>query len=114
MFITYEHDEDCEKVLKMCRDKYGQFTVDRGKDNLFTYLHMNIKFDDDKHCVYIDQKDYYEDLIAKYSTPSSKSISIPHMMQLVIRIRNGCYPLSWHYFGLVDALGQIFCSMFPI
>jgi len=82
MFITYEHDDDCEKVLKMCRDKYGQFTVDKGKNNLFTYLHMNIQFDDEKHCVYIDQKDYYEELIEKYSTPSSKVITLPHMMQL--------------------------------
>jgi len=66
----------------MCREKYGQFTLDRGKDNLFTYLHMNIKFDDNKHCVYIDQKDYYEDLIDKYLIPSNKTVLIPHMMQL--------------------------------
>ena len=43
---------------------------------------MNIKFDDDKHCVYIDQKDYYEDLIDKYLISSNKTVLIPHMMQL--------------------------------
>ena len=56
---------------------------------------MACLFDDDKHCVYIDQKDYYEDLIDKYLISSNKTVLIPHYAVLipqVIRIRNGCYP----------------------
>jgi hypothetical protein len=66
----------------MCNRKYGEYTVDYGKDNRFVYLHLNLSFDDLSCSVYIDQKDYYLSILSKFDLTNTRDYSVPHSMNL--------------------------------
>lgn len=83
MFIFYEDEADYQRVIAMCDCKYGEYTLDIGQSNQFTYLHMNLTFNDEEGSVYVDQRDYYESLLNIHYADQLIEYDLPHPSNLI-------------------------------
>jgi len=86
IFIGYEDDNDLKILKNMCNDKYGEYTIDDSNDNDYTYLHMNLHFNDLDGSVRIDQEDYFKDIMDKNLVPREYTSNYPHPNDLKVNL----------------------------